>query len=110
VIKSKRSNIKRDRIVMNLIICSTLICGFIGYIVFIMFIVSKKMAYLPYRNGNYLSSDIIRFMKSPLVAWYLWHPTLLRANWIFTTFTGMLIGYVIGFALDYLFLCMILKF
>lgn len=68
----------------------------IGCVMFITYLESKKMGNIIFRDGLFSLSNVFQYLKNPLKTWHLWHPSLLRANWIFMVSAGIFIGFVVG--------------
>ena len=74
-----------------------IIGGLLGFIYFIIYLESRKMGGIWYRNGKFTPYNVIMYMKSPFYNYFLWHPILLRANWIFMTSLGIVTGKFLQF-------------
>jgi hypothetical protein len=69
--------------------------GLVGYVMFLTYLESKPMGNIIFRDGIFSPLNIVRYMINPFIACHLWHPSLLRANWIIMTCLGSIIGYMI---------------
>lgn len=64
----------------------------IGYTYFLLNLESNIL----YNRNSFTCRNITKYMMSPFYQIVLWYPSQINQNWIFTTFIGGMIGYMLN--------------
>ena len=77
--------------------------GFFGFMTFVVLLETAGMGKIIWRDGEFTPNGVLKYMKSPFLQDFLWHPKLWRHNWILMTGLGSALGGALGCAYSYFF-------
>jgi len=72
-----------------------IIGGLLGYILFLLFLESKGMGNIIFRNNKFVPWNIIHYMINPFIRSYLWYPLMWRANWLIMVLCGIVAEHMV---------------